>query len=261
MHWFEREIAEQWACRRKGIRGSSRSAFITRHPGHDAWGRAANDEPLRRRDRLLPGRRRGGPRGRGRPGPRRRHRAGTFPLPVPRRARVSPGDLARLPASRRRAGAASAARTSGRSTTWRRSPATPRSAMRPPTARPSKRWPAASRRPGAGAARHRAGTGTAGQSHRRPRRAGRRRRLSADRCPICGRMRGDFLNMTALLCGSRFGRGLVRPGGVRFDLDAGARSSSCQRAWTRHCATSHGAVEPALELARRSGPLRGHRHA
>lgn len=35
-----------------------------------------------------------------------------------------------------------------------------------------------------------------------------------------GRIRGDFLNMTALLCGSRFGRGLVRPGGVRFDLDA-----------------------------------------
>ena len=36
----------------------------------------------------------------------------------------------------------------------------------------------------------------------------------------CGRIRGDFLNLTALLCGSRFGRGLVRPGGVRFDLDA-----------------------------------------
>ncbi len=36
---------------------------------------------------------------------------------------------------------------------------------------------------------------------------------------FCGRIRGDFLNMTALLCGSRFGRGLVRPGGVQFDLD------------------------------------------
>ena len=35
----------------------------------------------------------------------------------------------------------------------------------------------------------------------------------------CGRIRGDFLNMTALLCGSRFGRGLVRPGGVAFDMD------------------------------------------
>jgi Ni,Fe-hydrogenase III large subunit len=33
----------------------------------------------------------------------------------------------------------------------------------------------------------------------------------------CGRVRGDFLNLTAELCGSRLGRGLVRPGGVRFD--------------------------------------------
>src|SRR5262249_35382882 len=37
----------------------------------------------------------------------------------------------------------------------------------------------------------------------------------------CGRLRGDFLGMTALLCGSRFGRGLVRPGGVGFDADGG----------------------------------------
>jgi Ni,Fe-hydrogenase III large subunit len=36
---------------------------------------------------------------------------------------------------------------------------------------------------------------------------------------FCGRLRGDFLNMTALLCGSRFGRGMIRPGGVGFDLD------------------------------------------
>ena len=36
----------------------------------------------------------------------------------------------------------------------------------------------------------------------------------------CGRLRGDFLNLTALLCGNRFGRSLLRPGGVRFDLDA-----------------------------------------
>jgi Ni,Fe-hydrogenase III large subunit len=35
----------------------------------------------------------------------------------------------------------------------------------------------------------------------------------------CGRLRGDVLNMTADLCGSRFGRGLVRPGGVGFDIE------------------------------------------
>ena len=36
----------------------------------------------------------------------------------------------------------------------------------------------------------------------------------------CGRIRGDFLNLTAIICGNRFGRGLVRPGGCRYDLDA-----------------------------------------
>ncbi|TFG85657.1 MAG: hydrogenase, partial [Hyphomicrobiales bacterium] len=35
----------------------------------------------------------------------------------------------------------------------------------------------------------------------------------------CGRLRGDYLNLTAELCGSRFGRGLVRPGGTAFDCD------------------------------------------
>ncbi len=34
----------------------------------------------------------------------------------------------------------------------------------------------------------------------------------------CGRLRGDFLNMTAVICGNRFGRGLIRPGGVAFDI-------------------------------------------
>jgi Ni,Fe-hydrogenase III large subunit len=35
----------------------------------------------------------------------------------------------------------------------------------------------------------------------------------------CGKIRGDFLNLNALLCGNRFGRGLLRPGGCRHDLD------------------------------------------
>ena len=37
---------------------------------------------------------------------------------------------------------------------------------------------------------------------------------------FCGRLRGDYLNLAAELSGSRFGRGLVRPGGVQFDLDS-----------------------------------------
>jgi Ni,Fe-hydrogenase III large subunit len=36
----------------------------------------------------------------------------------------------------------------------------------------------------------------------------------------CGKIRGDFLNLTALICGNRFGRGLVRPGGCKLDLEA-----------------------------------------
>lgn len=35
----------------------------------------------------------------------------------------------------------------------------------------------------------------------------------------CGRLRGDFLNLTALICGNRFGRNIIRPGGVLFDLN------------------------------------------
>ena len=33
----------------------------------------------------------------------------------------------------------------------------------------------------------------------------------------CGRLRGDVLNLTAILCGSRLGRGWIRPGGVAGD--------------------------------------------
>jgi len=36
---------------------------------------------------------------------------------------------------------------------------------------------------------------------------------------FCGRLRGDFLNLTAMICGNRFGRALVRPGGANFDID------------------------------------------
>jgi Ni,Fe-hydrogenase III large subunit len=37
----------------------------------------------------------------------------------------------------------------------------------------------------------------------------------------CGRLRGDYLNLTAELCGSRFGRGMVRAGRVGFDVTDG----------------------------------------
>jgi Ni,Fe-hydrogenase III large subunit len=51
---------------------------------------------------------------------------------------------------------------------------------------------------------------------------------------FCGAIRGDWLNLTAELCGSRLGRDLLVPGGVRFDLDpAAARAllARVERAW------------------------------
>ena len=35
---------------------------------------------------------------------------------------------------------------------------------------------------------------------------------------FCGRIRGEYLNMTALICGNRFGRNAVVPGGLRVSL-------------------------------------------
>ncbi|MFA6600296.1 MAG: NADH-quinone oxidoreductase subunit C [Candidatus Omnitrophota bacterium] len=45
----------------------------------------------------------------------------------------------------------------------------------------------------------------------------------------CGRIRGDFLNMTALFCGNRFGRGWLCPGGVAFDGDKPRRGSLSEK--------------------------------
>ncbi len=45
----------------------------------------------------------------------------------------------------------------------------------------------------------------------------------------CGKIRGDFLNLTALLCGNRFGRGLVRPGGCRHDLEPARAAQLSER--------------------------------
>ncbi len=59
----------------------------------------------------------------------------------------------------------------------------------------------------------------------------------------CGRLRGDFLNLTALLCGSRFGRGLVRPGGVGSDLEPARVTQMLER-----LAAAYRDVKNAVEL-------------
>lgn len=45
----------------------------------------------------------------------------------------------------------------------------------------------------------------------------------------CGRLRGDYLNLTAEICGSRFGRSLLRPGGVGFDIEKELAERMLQR--------------------------------
>ncbi len=45
----------------------------------------------------------------------------------------------------------------------------------------------------------------------------------------CGRLRGEFLNLSAMLCGNRFGRGMVRPGGVGFDIEGSRRTQLIHR--------------------------------
>ncbi len=51
---------------------------------------------------------------------------------------------------------------------------------------------------------------------------------------FCGRLRGDWLNLSAEVCGSRLGRDWLRPGGLRMELEpARARllSQRCALAW------------------------------
>jgi Ni,Fe-hydrogenase III large subunit len=52
----------------------------------------------------------------------------------------------------------------------------------------------------------------------------------------CGALRADFLNALAEICGNRFGRSLVVPGGVRFDLAPDAARALAKRirqSWTQ----------------------------
>ena len=44
-----------------------------------------------------------------------------------------------------------------------------------------------------------------------------------------GRMRGDYLNLLLTLTGNRFGKGLCRPGGVLFDIDAKMADDFCSK--------------------------------
>jgi Ni,Fe-hydrogenase III large subunit len=58
----------------------------------------------------------------------------------------------------------------------------------------------------------------------------------------CGRIRGDVLNITAELCGNRFGRGLMTPGGVVFDLNP-EQAQDLERRLEAVAKDTRGAVE------------------
>jgi len=68
---------------------------------------------------------------------------------------------------------------------------------------------------------------------------------------FCGRLRGDFLNLTLSLCGSRMGLGWIRPGGVTADADpdeAGRVAESLARALAD--------LERAFNLVRKNPTVR-----
>ena len=58
----------------------------------------------------------------------------------------------------------------------------------------------------------------------------------------CGRLRGDFLNLTTALTGSRLGRGLAAPGGARLDVD-GARADELVEGVARALSAARNAVD------------------
>ena len=76
----------------------------------------------------------------------------------------------------------------------------------------------------------------------------------------CGKIRGDFLNLTAMLCGNRFGRGLVRPGGCGLRTRCRTRRDACARALASRSSETEQAAAWLLGCRVRARALRERRH-
>ena len=114
-------------------------------------------------------------------------------------------------------------------TTWRRSPGTRRSATRPPTARPSRPWPGS--RPGEGRSSSAASRWSWSGWPTTPATSARSRATSAS-CPpprTAGASAATILNLTRAPVRQPVRPGLIRPGGVGFDLDEAAKESLLER--------------------------------
>jgi hypothetical protein len=207
VHLFERELGEQWGLIPEGHPWWKPVRFHDAYrPGPDAFGRADGEPRVVGVTDFY--RVEGEEDSRGGRGPRPRgcHRARPLPLPVPRRTRLPPGDLPRLPTPRHR-------EDPGRR---------PRQTHHPSHGNPGRRHHGGARQrllPGPGRpvrvpppARALALRGVALELERLANHTGDLGALAGDigylpTASFCGRLRGDFLNITALLCGNRFGRG------------------------------------------------------
>ena len=192
------------------------------------------------------------------PGPRRRHRARALPLPVPRRAGVPPRDLARLPAPGRRAGAR---RRPGQADDPLHRDARRRHHGRPrdrllPGGRGARRTrvPARALALRAIASSSSGSRTTPATSARSPNDVG-----FLPTASYCGRLRGDFLNLTRRSVRQPLRPRARAPRRRRVRRGRRAPAMTCRRQLDARVPRHRAGGEAAVGHALGAGAVRGHR--